>query len=367
MVDILPLLVLGGTFDPVHLGHLRMARFVMDRLGSSELLFVPALNPHGKKAESAARRLEMLELALKCEKGMAVSTVELQRGGNGPSYTVDTLRELKVAYPKRRLCFVLGADQAARLSEWKEPDELVKLADLVVVPRPGAAVPTDLVGRYNLTVLDGFAAEVSATAIRSGQSLLTPRRVIEYMVDNDLYFLRRLHSLYRERRYAHARSVAQVAYEIAGANGLEPTKAYLAGLYHDAAKKLAPDECRRLMADFPDKLQNCPDFALHQFAGAALAAREFGIADREILASIAFHTTGRPAMSPYEKIIYAADKIEPRRGFDSAELIRAMKQNYDRGFLKVLRANREYLYEHGAGEGTELTLATYDYYLKQGA
>jgi nicotinate-nucleotide adenylyltransferase len=132
--------ILGGTFNPPHRGHLALARHALDELGLQRLLLVPAgRSPHKPAAEDpgARRRLEMCRLIVADADGLAACPLEVQRAG--PSYTVDTLRALRAAHPGARLTFVLGADIARTLPSWREPRELLALADLAVALRAGSA------------------------------------------------------------------------------------------------------------------------------------------------------------------------------------------------------------------------------------
>lgn len=133
--------VLGGTFDPVHLGHLHAARCVRLAFGLDEVLLIPSSVPPHKVRPGlapAAHRLAMVLLAAQAEPFLRVSTIEIDRGG--PSYTIDTLRELARIRPEPAL-FVLGTDAFLELRTWREPEALVRTFDLVVVDRPGASVP----------------------------------------------------------------------------------------------------------------------------------------------------------------------------------------------------------------------------------
>lgn len=133
--------VLGGTFDPIHLGHLAAGRAAMDCAQLDRVLFVPAgIPPHrGAAVASAEQRLEMSRLAIGGEKGFEVSDVEVRRPGR--SYTADTLSELSRERPDDELFLVLGWDAARLFSTWHKPDEVRRLATVVVVSRPGSASP----------------------------------------------------------------------------------------------------------------------------------------------------------------------------------------------------------------------------------
>jgi nicotinate-nucleotide adenylyltransferase len=139
-----PLALLGGTFDPVHYGHLRLADDVRKALALPEVRLVPAGDPpHRRPPHAAARdRVAMLNLAVRAFPGLVVDTREIDRGGK--SYTVDTLAGLRSEMPDRPLLLLVGADAFRGLPTWHRWRELFDLAHLVVVPRPGVAIDTDL-------------------------------------------------------------------------------------------------------------------------------------------------------------------------------------------------------------------------------
>lgn len=130
--------VFGGAFDPVHNGHLAVAQDVVHALDLDRLLFVPtARPPHRKEGPFASgeARLEMVEAAIEGNEVFGVWTGEFDR--EGPSYTVDTLRELKGQFPGAELYLLLGADQFSNFSSWREPEEITRLCEVVVVGRDG--------------------------------------------------------------------------------------------------------------------------------------------------------------------------------------------------------------------------------------
>jgi nicotinate-nucleotide adenylyltransferase len=135
--------VLGGTFDPVHLGHIAMAGSAIEALGLVKVILVPAGLPMSKvnrRVTPADDRLEMLRLAVKDRPGLMVSTIEIERPG--PSYTVDTLTALRGQMgDAAELYFILGWDSLSQLPEWRGPDRLIKMCRLAAVPRPGCPRP----------------------------------------------------------------------------------------------------------------------------------------------------------------------------------------------------------------------------------
>ena len=133
--------VLGGTFDPVHNGHVAAAEAAVECAELDEVVFVPAGDPpHRPAAEATPRqRLEMCRLAVEDDSRFAVSDIEVRR--DGPSYTLDTLLALRGENPHAELFLILGWDAAAQLRSWHRPDEVLALAPIVVVSRPGRGAP----------------------------------------------------------------------------------------------------------------------------------------------------------------------------------------------------------------------------------
>lgn len=157
----------GGSFDPVHLGHLLVAQAALEELGLDRLFFIPAaqspFKPHAQPAP-AALRLRLLRLALAGLPNCEVDDWEIRRGGI--SYTVETLREYAARFPGAKLYYLIGADNLTKLNEWREPAALAQLAEFVAVARPGgaaAAFPAQFKGH----ALRGFPFGVSSSEIRA--------------------------------------------------------------------------------------------------------------------------------------------------------------------------------------------------------
>lgn len=129
--------IFGGTFDPIHLGHVQVAEQVQSSLSLREVHFLPCATPVHRNLPmaSAKNRLRMIELAIAENSDFRVSTLELDRGGN--SYMVDTLRQIKAQNPNDTIILILGADAFNQILSWREPDQILQLAHLVVCRRPG--------------------------------------------------------------------------------------------------------------------------------------------------------------------------------------------------------------------------------------
>jgi nicotinate-nucleotide adenylyltransferase len=180
--------VFGGTFDPVHVGHLAIAEAALESAKLERVIFVPARRSPLKDREptaSAADRLAMLEAAVKGQPRFSVSRVELDR--EGPSYTVDTLEALR---GEGELSLILGSDALADLDRWRSPDRIRALASLLVARRPGAPEPAASSGAraFDAPCLDISSRELRARASR-GLSLryLVPDEVWRHIERRNLY------------------------------------------------------------------------------------------------------------------------------------------------------------------------------------
>jgi nicotinate-nucleotide adenylyltransferase len=192
--------ILGGTFDPIHVGHVAAAAAALECAKLDRVVFVPSAQPphRGAALAPAADRLEMCRLAIAGEPRFEVSDVELKRGGR--SYTVDTLHELKRLQPADDLFLILGWDAARLLRTWREPEKVRELASIVIVRRPGMKPPQRAdfdaaglaAGRFTFcglhTTPDVSGSEVRR-AIGRGESVAgkVPEPVERYIAKRHLY------------------------------------------------------------------------------------------------------------------------------------------------------------------------------------
>lgn len=202
MEDVTRIGIYGGTFAPIHNGHVNAARAFMDQMQLDYLFVVPAFIPPHKqidKSDDPIHRLKMCELAFAGESGVIVSDMEIERGG--VSYTVDTLREL--SRPNRRLFLLCGTDMALTLDEWKDPEEIFRLCYPTYVRRENDKLIENKIIEKNARYYAKYgkvvrrimtdAIELSSTEIRErvkrGEDIsdLVPENVAEYIAENKLY------------------------------------------------------------------------------------------------------------------------------------------------------------------------------------
>jgi nicotinate-nucleotide adenylyltransferase len=194
--------ILGGTFDPPHLGHLWLATMAADAIGLGRVLFMPAAQPPHKRTEGMTRatdRLLMTRLAIAGDDAFELTLIEMER--SGPSFTIDSVDELRRAYgTDAELFLLMAADSLAQIDTWREPDALLERIEWVVGPRPGVAMPDRSAleerfgaGASRIQLLKGPSLDVSSTEIRervaAGHAIryLVPRGVEELITERGLY------------------------------------------------------------------------------------------------------------------------------------------------------------------------------------
>ena len=347
------LAILGGSFNPVHIGHLCLADAVLASGFYDRIILVPAYQSPFKLDLSPASpgdRLDMLAASIAGDPRLAIDDCEIRR--EGVSYTIDTLKYIIDWYrPEGKPGLILGDDLAADFHKWRSPGEIAELADIVVARREGiAAFP------YPHRILNNEIVKISSSEVRKkiGSSeawrFLVPAGARYIIEERGLYGLKtkgpeensslspiiiRIENDIRVsldfHRFTHSRNTALMSWDLCKRFGLDPVKGYLAGIAHDMCKKMESDELIRMARKDGaslSKLELEKPGLLHARAAAVMIERDYGVADRDIIEAIRYHTTGRRDMGPYAKVVYAADKIEvSRQGADPA--LREMSQTAD--------------------------------------
>ncbi len=360
------LIIYGGSFDPIHNGHLRIARAASMML-NADVVFVPTKTPRWKTPEATPRqRLEMLRLALKKEGSPSfyIDLFEMKSQGDY-NYSIDLVRHMALTHKNTKLYLLIGADEVNAFPNWKDAEEIIKLATPLYVSRPDVQIDDEVLAKFHMQRLpyEG-SGPVSSTKVRTLQSVDVPLDVRDYIESQGIYYMAKLRGLLSHKRLMHSVSVANLAYSVAVRNRFDdPRKAYIAGLLHDVGKELDEEDAKKIMEERYSEYLSFPKWAHHQFVGAFLAETIFGIKDPAILDAIACHATGKAHLGPLSKVIYACDKIEPLRGFDSRKLIDACFRNYYVGFMTVLAANKEYLSSKGYVVDNPMTKQCFELYL----
>lgn len=331
----------GGSFNPIHNGHLQIVQEVKERFGIDRMLIMVAGDPPHKEIAdgvSAQVRYNITKAALEGLDGIEVSDIEVRR--EGKSYTVDTLRMLKELYPQDEVYCMVGADMLLSIHTWHDAPALLKENTFIAVGRPNSgdieAAAERLKQEYGANImLAGITGpDISSTMIRNrverGESIegLLPESAIRYIYENCLYTGKEIDDIYAklkdtvsERRLLHTMRVVRSAAQLADRYGEDPAKARLAAMLHDCAK-VEKEVILQWAEEYGVDTEGIPLPALHGYVGVEKAKREYGVTDQEVLRAIAVHTLCAPNMTKLDKIVYLADKIEYSRDFEGVEGIR---------------------------------------------
>ena len=346
--------IYGGTFNPLHTGHLHAAKQAIETLGLSKLILIPdRIAPHKQMPEGSAtpeQRMEMLRIATKHEPKMEVSDIELKR--EGKSYTYLTVEQLAQAYPDAKLYLLMGTDMFTSFHTWMEPERITAKAALAVMYRGDkgeAEAIEETKARMESQGVEVELVKNDAIAISSTQMrrLLAfqcagpflPEGVEDYIREQGLYDstaqwknlpMEELEAivvrLLNPNRVAHVLGCRDTAAEMAKRWGVSEVDAARAGLLHDITKAI----------DGPLQLTLCGEYGtilsefgqrhpktLHALTGSLVADRIFG-ENEAVVSAICHHTTGKGDMTTLEKIIYVADYMEPCRNFPGVEKLREL-------------------------------------------
>ena len=356
--------ILGGTFDPIHLGHLAAAEAARVQCGLDAVLFIPAGTPVFKLDQPvtpASVRLRMCERAVLDNRAFDVSSIEVDRAGN--TYTVDTLEQLRAHYPANvELFFITGADAALTIGKWRQSARIAELARLVVVSRPGS--PVDAAGRAAIAsagfddavYVENVSVDVSSSDVRArraqGESIryYVPDAAFSVIEEAGLYRasaddtaaqvedvfcqsfydarIADLEQRVRPKRLKHILGVAQTARELAQAYDVNEEYAYLGGLLHDWDKGYDDDGIRARVRDLDLAVDAFTYYAmpqlLHGPTAAAALARAYPAIPTEVIQAIDRHTAGAVDMTDLDMVVYVADAIEPGRDFPGVDALRAL-------------------------------------------
>jgi len=371
--------IYGGTFNPPHIGHIQAAKQAVEALGLTRLLVIPdRIAPHKAMPGNSAtpqQRLDMLRIALEDCPGIEVSDLELNR--EGPSYTYETILQLKELYPDAKLVLLMGTDMFLSFHTWRNPQIIQDNAMLGVFYRgeKGEAAAIEAkkaemeAAGAEVELVNNPVINISSTQMRrllafrcAGEFL--PEGVLDYIRENRLYDTRapwknlpmeELESivirLLNPNRVAHVLGCRDTAVELAKHWGADLTDAARAGILHDITKAIdGPlqltlcEAYGKILSDFSRRYPK----TLHALTGSLVAERIFG-ENENVVSAIEHHTTGRANMTLLEKIIYLADYIEPNRTIPGVEELRRLSYtDLDAAMKLGLEMTLEHLNRQGA-------------------
>ena len=338
--------ILGGSFAPVHKGHIFLAEKALSAFKLDRVVFVPAYrSPFKLDAEgmetSVKDRIDMLAASVIGDSRFAIDNCEIRR--EGVSYTVDTLEDIIGRYmPTGKPKLIIGDDLAEDFPKWRDSDKILKLADIVIARRLNNKAIKHPFAHTAIEneILDISSNEIRRRIIEGGNwQELIPSGAAAIIENRKLYgygggsrpeapfnsVIQRVETAAREtlstERFLHSRQTAIQAFDLCRRFGLEPLDGYLAGIAHDLAKQLDNKSMLKIVktagVDISDLEMDKPNL-LHGKAAAVLIRERFSIHNEDILEAVACHTSGSENMGPLAKVIYIADKTEATRTIEPA-------------------------------------------------
>ncbi len=340
--------IFGGTFNPIHQGHLHLAAEFYKQLGLCEVLLIPDYTPPHKAHDHLADGVDRYNLCRIAAHGLPyikVSDYEIRR--KTKSYTVYTLEHFSDLNPNAELCLLMGSDMFYTVDTWHDAARIFELATLCagarnageyekltayakVLEQKGAK--TRVVNIEALSVSSTDIREAIINGIPLPQGL--PGQVGRYIDAVKLYtaetaeivsYKALLERMLSPKRRFHSLCVAKEAAALAIIFGADASKAYTAGLLHDIAKDMNEEQQLQMLAKFDIILSDAESRSKqlwHPMIGAEYVRQELGINDTEIINAIRYHTTARKGITLLEKIIYLADCISFERDYPDAAIIR---------------------------------------------
>ena len=352
----------GGTFNPIHRGHLDICVRARQAVDARRVLLMPAAQPPHKSAGWLAPdqdRLAMCALAAREYDLIQVDDWEIRRGGR--SYTVDTLGHLAAVFPEEELWLLIGTDMFLTFTQWHRWEEIGKMASLLVASREEGDRERLLDQQQRLAergvrsrLLQNPPMPMSSTQIREelrrdGTTGKVCPQVLDYIREKELYlhppeeldYLRRyIRPLMTDYRYRHSLGVEKQAVKMARRFGADQRKAALAGILHDVCKDMPKGALLQNILE--SGIINGIDFKaspqlIHSYAGALYLQSHMDIHDTEVIEAVRYHTTARAGMSLLETVVYLADLTSEDREYpDVGEMRRLCDTDLRKAMIHAL-------------------------------
>ncbi|MGL5268708.1 MAG: nicotinate-nucleotide adenylyltransferase [Spiroplasma sp.] len=341
--------ILGGTFDPIHNQHIKIAKTAYHKLKLDEVWILPTnKNPlKNNVSASTKQRITMIKLTIENFPWLKLNQYELQTK-NKVNYTIDTIKHLKTTYPNTNFFFIIGSDNLYTLNKWKEINELTNLIQIIVVNRPHYRKSIKLMKKYhcqNLIVQP--SSDISSSKIRSGEIInLLNSKVIDYINENLIYVHERLKFYLNNECYQHCINVGQTAKELAKKHHVNTNKALIAGTFHDIAKQWSKEKLTNYLNKYYPEGLKAPFNLYHAYVGALYLKHHWKFQNQDITTAIFKHTSGALEMSKLDLVVFLADKISYERNYPQVKEIRKLaNENLTLAFSKYLELLKSHLIE----------------------
>ncbi|WP_033161161.1 nicotinate-nucleotide adenylyltransferase [[Mycoplasma] collis] len=333
--------IFGGSFNPIHNAHIKIAEYAIKHLKLDKLIFVPTFKSPDKVKDKIAEphhRVKMIELVLlpKSE----ISLFEINR--KGISYTIDTIKYFSEKFKDAQLYFLIGSDNLTTLHKWEEIETISKLAKIVVFKRTKNFSKINL-KKFNAQLLNNDIFDASSTEIRKGNFKNLNPLVNEYIGKNWLYIEEILKNTLEAKRHKHSVATGELAAEYAKSLNYDSKIAWFAGLCHDITKNWTIEKHRQFLNENNIKNEQIEDYKLHQLTGSLWLKNVYKLQNKEIINAISVHTSLSKKMNVLDKIVFMADKLSKGRKFEGIQKIRNLAFNdFEAAFSSIVEKTKNF-------------------------
>lgn len=341
------IILYGGSFDPIHVGHIKAAQMAIEAVGADFLYFIisPLSSFKNQIHASANHRAKMVRLAIEKYPKMQLSLIEV-KSKNFLFY--QTLQFFQKKHPNAQLFSLIGSDHLQTFHMWKHAELISENSQIIYLVRPGFELEyADNIKQFKMQKIGETNLDISSSTLRKKSDLrMLDWKVIKYINENCVYVEKRIKNYLSEGRWQHCVRTAKFAKKLAISCGYHNVNdAYIAGLFHDLAKEFSSQELLRYA-----QLLNIKKYTsietLHPYAAYYIMKYDYLFENKEILDAVYRHTEPiQKDLTLLDKIIYLADKLEPGRKktnknqlFDISKMQKLALSNIDEAFHQVYQA-----------------------------
>ncbi|MCP4337211.1 MAG: nicotinate-nucleotide adenylyltransferase [Mycoplasma sp.] len=303
--------VFGGSFNPIHKGHINIIKVAIEELELDKLFIVPTFKSPFKlknKYINDENRVEMIKKVLPPKS--EISLFEINR--KCTSFTIDTVRYFKQKFPNDEIFLIIGSDNVNKLNKWKDIKEISKLSKITIFKRNNEYSKVNI-KKFNCKILNNYIWPESSSDIRKGQFKHLEKSVHEYISEKQLFLKDINKNILSIKRHKHSQSTGYMAAELAKKHEYDPKRAWTAGFMHDITKEWEEEKQRLFLLKYGFEAKDAPSNILHQWTGALWLQEVYKLKDKEIIQAVFRHTTAdsfeKNKLTKLDKIVYIADKL----------------------------------------------------------
>lgn len=338
--------LLGGSFDPIHTSHLKIAINALKQLNLDEVWFIVSKDTPLKerRLNDFNIRYQMVKRVVSYNKKFKV--LDIEKNVVGKNFSYDSVKKIIKKYGYNDYYFLIGSDQVNKLNEWYRIDDLRKIVNFAYVSRKQYVEE-----KNDLIHINCISDNINSTDIRNGDFKFLDKKIANMFFKKLLFNKEFLLKYMSDYRYQHSLRVADLCKEFAINNNLDVNKAYLMGLLHDINKEFKyfdKEKSEIILRQVYPNVFKLSEGIWHGAVGAFIIKHCFKIKDNDIYEAILHHVLG-DSKNQYAMLLYCADKLDPNRDYDTKPLIDLVNRNLVLGYKAVVENQKEFYKENYNG------------------